>query len=82
MMVSVNESCIDETSLTFTFATTERIFVPDFAKCPTAGKLIVTLNDDDITVTYTASGGVEVIAGDTVETFDSCDDIDACRDSI
>jgi len=82
LTVSVNEPCIDETSLTFTFLTTERIFVPDFAKCPTAGQLLVTLNDTGITVTYTESGGVEVISGDTVETFDSCDDIDACRNAI
>jgi hypothetical protein len=59
----------------------ERIFVPDVAKCPTAGQLLVTLNDTDITVTYTESGGVEVISGDTVETFDSCDNIDACRNA-
>jgi hypothetical protein len=80
--VSVDEPCIDETALTFTFLTTERIFVPDFAKCPTAGQLMVTLNDTEITVTYTESGGVTVSSGGTEETFDSCDDIDACRNAI
>ena len=82
LTVSVNEPCIDETSLTFTFLTTERIFVPDFAKCPTAGQLLVTLNDTEITVTYTESGGVTVSSDGTEETFDSCDNIDACRSSI
>jgi hypothetical protein len=75
------DPCIDADSLTFAFLTTERIFVPDSSPCPTAGRLMVTLNDTPITVAYTASGGVEVSSGDTVETFDSCDDIDACRSS-
>ena len=80
----INDPCIEQDRLTFRFTTPpmERIFIPDFQPCPTAGQLMVELNGDEITVNYTASGGVEVISGDMVETFDSCDDIDACRSSI
>jgi hypothetical protein len=78
LAVSVDEPCIEANSLTFRFTTTVRIFIPDSENCPTAGQLMVTLNNDNITIDYTASGGVIVTTSDSMEEYDSCDEIEAC----
>jgi hypothetical protein len=78
LTVSVDEPCIEANSLTFRFTTTVRIFIPDSENCPTAGQLMVTLNNNNITIDYTASGGVIVTTSDSMEEYDSCDEIEAC----
>ena len=79
---SVDEPCIEENMLTFRFTTTERIFLPDSQRCPTSGQVIVIQGGEEITVTYTDSGGVVVSSVDTEEIFDSCDDIVVCPNGL
>ncbi len=64
---------------TLTLATTTPIFIPTDADCPTAG--VVTVSGDVTgTVVYTSTGGVQIkdSSGAVVETYSSCDDVQAC----
>lgn len=75
--VSMATSCFTGA---FSLATTQNIFYPTNADCPTAGTLVVW-GDVNGSVVYTAAGGVTIKdqAGAVVETYASCKEAQACQ---
>jgi hypothetical protein len=80
-IISVSSPCVTGT---FSIETPTPLFVPDSSggdDCATAGKVLVSGDDVVVSVTATATGGIEVDEGDdgSIEkSFANCDEADAC----